>query len=396
MGDGVEEVALLQQWVNRNRGPIGLHLGTRAVRLVQLDRMLNKPGQTAQVLAAAGADLPVDLPADPIVRNEVIATIIKPLLDRGGFSGRRVVSCMPSNSVQYKNMRMPQMPMSELRSAVEWEARDRLQLGNVSHDLQFVAAGQVRQGEDIREEIIVLAAPTANIEAHVDLLERCGLEPTAIDAVPTALARCVLDRGDTSASAETCMVIDMGYAASSVLIVSGGRVTFFRVIDVGGAKLDKAIAKQLGLSQEEAWALRTGQTKSETTQQAVDDAQRGVLGELAREIGLCLRYHSVTFRGAKPGRAFLVGTHAVTGDLMKLMAGEADMTIEPGVVLPKVDPISLTVLDTAEWNKPSVDDIENRKIEPVNNSAGLRISSWAVAMGLAMRTDMRPSKRGAA
>ncbi|NJL31936.1 MAG: hypothetical protein HC898_10050 [Phycisphaerales bacterium] len=104
------------------------------IRALQLARR----GDGYRVMAAAGALLPADIPAAGKDRDKVIEQTLRQVLDQGEFFGKQVVSCLPAHLVQYKNLRLPRMPREELTAAVEWEARDRLQLGNDQAVVQFL------------------------------------------------------------------------------------------------------------------------------------------------------------------------------------------------------------------------------------------------------------------
>jgi hypothetical protein len=51
----------------------------------------------------------------------------------------------------------------------------------------------------------------------------------------------------------------------------------------------------------------------------VFDATRSTMEELGREIGLCLRYYSVTFRGQRPNKLRLLGGEAADPMLLGVL-----------------------------------------------------------------------------
>ena len=165
--------------------PIGLDLGTHQIKLVQLEQK----DTNWRMAAATSRTLPVDLPDAVPQRNDKLTSIIKEALHSSPFLHRRVVSCLPATEIQYKTVHAPQMPPEELRRAVEWEAADRLKLTADQYRIQLLDAGDVRQGEEVREAIIVLAATISEVDEHLDLLTRSNLDPVVIDATPCAMAR---------------------------------------------------------------------------------------------------------------------------------------------------------------------------------------------------------------
>ena len=177
--------------------------------------------------------------------------------------------------------------------------------------IQFFDAGEVNQGSDNRQEVILMAAPRRFIEDNASALSGNDLELLAIDAVPGALARIFTDQVKTDDEELSARVlIDVGYDGTKVLITKGQRVCFFKMIDLGGRQFDIALASALQLPLATAAQARrdwlNGAGNSETDARIVA-AMTPLTSELAREIGLCLRYYGVTFRGKRPEEVVFVG-----------------------------------------------------------------------------------------
>ena len=373
---------------DNSRCPIGLDLGSRCVRLLQLRRT----GDGYAVIDAASQELPDDLPADSTQRNAALGSIVGDLVQRGSFHGRQVISCLPPQSLQFKNLRLPPMPPDALRDAVKWEASERLHLQDDGASLQFYDAGEVRQGEEIRQEVIVMVAPAKVVQEHLQILLAVDLQPVGIDAVPGALARCMAQRLSAADASDTQVILDVGYTCSKVLIARHGRVVFFKLIDIGGQKFDQVAAEHLKLPLADVTELRHrmravggdttpdasqplfGAGRRETIERALFESLRPVIGELSRELSLCLRYYSVTFRGRRPESVLLVGGEACEPQLLKLLSEDGGVTVE--TVCP------LRGMDCSG-------------VESLAQGAAVH-GEWAVAAGLSMRPLSTLSKRGAA
>ncbi|MCC6682731.1 MAG: pilus assembly protein PilM [Phycisphaeraceae bacterium] len=345
------------------RCPIGIDVGTRGVRMMQVDRQADR----LVVLAAARQNLDVEADGCGEKFHQAVATAIRSMLDEGQFTGNLAVSCLPAAAVHYKNLRLPKMPPHELPAAVQWEANDRLHLGEPAVT-QFIDAGVVHQGEEQRQEIILLAATNSIIEQHARALSGTGLQLIAIDAIPTALARC-FGRDDPE---HVQVIIDIGYTQSKVLICRGQHVLFYKQIDLGGLAFDQEIARQLELSLAEAGEVRrTLQNRETEVRKSVEDTVRPLMNDLGREIALCLRYYSVTFRGERPAAAVLIGNETYDAALVQAIRQSA--TIEVRVS----DPLA---------------GLDLSRVGPLEGHR-----DWAPAAGLALRPmDKAAGKRGAA
>jgi len=366
--------------LHRGRCPIGLDLGAHSIKMIQLERRDGRDGWPWSVVAAASRSLPQELPEDSQARTELLGQLICEMLADGGFTHRQVVSALPARSVQYKNLRLPPMPPDELQAAVEWEAADRMYFDRGKVQLQYFDAGPVRQGEETRQEIILMAASIADIESHLELLTRGGLDPEAVEVAPSALARSMgMDwtseaamplMGEDGGERSTArLIIDIGHSACQVLVTRQGRVAFFKLIDIGADQIDQAVADQLNMSvtalrQQRANAQPESTSAEAEGQQAMTQAYAAAIQELSREVQLCLRYYSVTFRGRRPDHAMLVGGASHDSLLAKLLGDQMSIRVAPTSPFTGVDVSSVARL-------AGVTDAE--------------LGPWAVAAGLSMR-----------
>ena len=318
---------------NKTQWPIGLEFASHAMRAFQLAWEERR----WKVVGAATAAFPDEMPADEAERQDVLLSLLEGMLASGQFQGNQVVSCLQPSEMQYKNLRIPPMPASELMQAVRWEATDRLKI-DAGHEVQFFDAGEVRQAEETRREILLLAAPTRAIEQHVALIQKAGLAPIAIDAAPAALGRWAAAM-DPDPEASQC-VLDIDVDSSGVLIARQGRVLFYKPIEIGTANVDEAIAGHLNVSLSDARDLRRsralrmgdesahdGIPNQKQVDNAISDALRGPLMELSREIALCLRYYGVTFRGRRPEALQVVGELAHEPLLNELLPSSAGLSV---------------------------------------------------------------------
>lgn len=365
--------------------PIGLDVGSHAIRMIQLTQV----GNTLAVQAGAAYELPADMPEDADERRRIIVAGVHKLRSMCPFVGRQVVSALPESVVTYKNIRIPQMPPDERAEAVRWEAIDRLGLDEETARVSYLEAGEVRHGDDVRDELIVMAATADSVEAHMQTLLEAGLDPLAIETTPAALGRVASRTNRREIDQQSVRAfIDVGKSQTNVMITRGNRVAFYKPIEVGGAQLNATVAKQLDLSLEDATAIRRklaatdgdaggddqvlfGSTRRESVRRAVFECTRPILSELAKEVGLCLRYYSVTFRGARPEAIELVGGEA-SDPLLATVVGE-QLSCEARVLEP---------LAGVDLSDPSI-GVERRGKQ----------SDWAVATGLALRQPGVTAKR---
>lgn len=340
--------------------PIGVDIGHDSVKMLQLEVRENRLAvraaarRTMDVAGAATARNPAEL------ISQQAAQAVRELLQGGHFAGRNAVAALPRHIVHVKNLRLPLMPMSELTAVVQFEAKSIFPFDADEAHVDFLAAGEVRHGADVRQEVIVLAARHADVDRHLEQLNRTGLVIESLDAEPCALYRSVerfvRRREDEQ---EVHVLIDVGTNCSQVLIGKGRDISFFKAIEIGGSDFNSAVSKKLGISPDEARGLRrrlwspSDSNPQDPVRQAVLDSTRSTMENLTKEISLCLRYHSVTFRGQRPVRIRLGGGEGGDPQLVSILGAMLPVPIESGRPLFSVDCQAMRGFDRAgpsgEW-----------------------------------------------
>jgi type IV pilus assembly protein PilM len=319
-------------WFGRRRaGPIGVDIGTRSVKLLQLD------ADRSDVREAARWDIP---PAAEGATSDdhdqaVVNALVKARLGRN-FRGREAVFSIGGRDLFVQNIRVAQAAGDELEKIVHFEAAGRLPYKREEAEIRYLEAADVRQGETMRREVILLACNRAVIQRTLAIADRAGLVAAAIDVEPTAMLRGYAKqfRRDEDQQARM-LVVNIGASSTSVVVARGGDAMFAKYVDVGGRQMDEAVAQHLKLSPDDASALRRHNGDRRADQRdpemarSVAEALRGVLEQLAGELSMCIRYYSVTFRGQPLARVVLGGGEAAPG-IAEWLSARLEMPCELG------------------------------------------------------------------
>jgi type IV pilus assembly protein PilM len=318
-------------WLGSKRhSPIGVDIGSRSVKLLQFN------GDCSTVSETSRWDLPPQDAADTAGRDTAVVAALCHAREGRGFRGRDAVFSLGAEHLFVQNIRVAQAAGDELRKIVHTEASGRLPFKSEDAEIRYLEAADVRQGDTFRREVILVAAHRPAIDRLLDVAQRAGLKPVAIDAEPVALLRCYgrqFRRDDDQQ--RRIMFINVGASTTKVVIARGSQAMFVKYIDAGGRHLDEAVAHFLQMSLEDAAALRrhngdrrVEQRDPEVTR-SLHEATRPVLDRLANELSLCLRYYSVTFRGQPLSQAVLSGGEAVES-LAESLTTRLDLPCELG------------------------------------------------------------------
>jgi type IV pilus assembly protein PilM len=350
--------------------PIGIDIGHDSVKMLQLDvreSSLVVHASARRNLEVSGPGPSQPSPAELI--SPAAAQAITELLSDGNFSGRSAVASLPRHIVHVKNLRLPAMPASEVAAVVQFEARSIFPFDTSEAKVDYLIAGEVRQGTDLRQEIIVMASRYADVDRFVEQLHRTGLVVDSLDVEPCALYR-TIDRfvRRREDEQEVHVLVDIGARGTQVLIGKGREISFFKAIEMGGADFNLDVSRKLGIRADEARSLRrrlwtaTDTDRPDTVRQAVLDATRSTMENLTREICLCLRYHSVTFRGQRPLKVRMSGGEGGEPQLLSKLAASLGIPVEPSRPLYSLDCSTMRGIDRREAS-----------------------GEWAVTLGLALK-----------
>jgi type IV pilus assembly protein PilM len=345
-------------WISRRRyGPIGIDVGSTSVKLLQLS------DDRATVVEAAYWELPPGSEGQPDRSPAAVTEAIQHAREGREFRGRETVMCLGAEDLFVQNIRVPQATGSELAKIVAAEAGGRLPFDSGEAEIRYLEADNVRQGDVVRREVILLACRRSAVEQIIGVAEQAGLVPIALDVEPAALLRCYAKQYRRDADQQRrVMYVNVGGSNTAVVIARGGDPMFVKYIDVGGRHLDAAVARHLKMELAEASALRRhhgdrrADQRDPEVSRGIVESVRPVLERLATELSMCVRYYSVTFRG-QPLACTVLGGGEANAALAEWLTGRLDMNCELGEPL-------------RAFEKPRV--------------AG-RGGQWGVAAGLALR-----------
>lgn len=292
--------------------PIGVDLGSRSLKLVQLS------ADGSALIEAVRWNRPEESPAaseDEWVQETVAG--LRQALSKGRFHGRRAVFCVSAADLITQNVRVAEGGRESLSAWVAQECAGRLGIAPETGEIRYLDVGPVRQGETVRREVIVLATRRNTTERLVRVAEAAGLHLDGIEAEPMALLRCRLRQFRREEDRhQPMMFVNLGYRLTQIMIARDLQPAFLKGVPIAGKELDAAVCKNLQLRPEVGHGLRRNygdrraSHRDPEVMRSVQQAIRPLLERLAGEIAMAVRYFSVTFRGEPPATVVLGGSEA--------------------------------------------------------------------------------------
>lgn len=365
--------------------PIGIDLGASGAKAVQLRA---SRGQYSVIAAARIAPPKPGFAAEDV---ESLARAAAARIEAMRCAGTRCVVSLDNRLLRVRSIRLPKMSDDEVTKALALEGPERLGLKPDDAQVGWLRAGEVRQGEEARDELIVAGAPRGALEKIVTALLDAGLTPVAVEPAFAACARALGRMYRRQADQKNVrIVVDVGAKMSDVMVLRGDTVAFCKQLDWGGTRLDEIAAQKLRLEPQAVAEIRrqrraalVGATDGATpvaagvdarAERAIFDAIRPLLGELAHEVSLCMRYWMVTFRGERPEAVILAGGEAEEPQLASVIQEATGIPTKVG--------------------KP----LEGMGLAGASFTGADRrgaMSQWTVAVGLSLRGEASAPRRPA-
>jgi type IV pilus assembly protein PilM len=259
---------------------VGLDVGTYSVKLVAIQTGVGGTRYWSAEAPVSAAEEDPDRKAAPEAAARAIVTCLHEVdLNPKGLAG--VSTGISGADVIAKQISLPLVDDDEIANAIRYEARKHLPFEPHSMVLDYQVLG--RSTQDHQTELLLAAVSRDHLERHLAPLKMLGMEANIVDATSLALANAVASTGDGD---DTRVLLDIGAAASHLLIYKRGQPFFTRRFDFGGRTLTKAIANGLQISFADAEKRKLALTKEDASATAEWDSAewRALADSLRRDL----------------------------------------------------------------------------------------------------------------
>jgi type IV pilus assembly protein PilM len=244
------------------REAIGLDVGATAVRAVELSLGSDPPAlvRAAQVPVSPGA-----VSSGEIRDVDAVAEAIRELWQRGRFKTRQVRMGVGNQRVVVREVTVPAIPQKELKQSLPLQVQDLIPIPMEDAVLDYDVLEELEQEGARMLRLLVVAAQRDMVARFVSAATAAKLDPVGIDLVPFALIRAAgqdgglgLEAADRGGEA----VIDVGADVTNICVHERSVARFVRILPMGGKDVTSAMADSLGISEEDAEAIKRGQPAS--------------------------------------------------------------------------------------------------------------------------------------
>jgi len=348
--------------MSRGKLALGIDIGSSSIKMVML-----KESRRGYRLEAFGmAPLPPEAIVDgSLMDSSVVVQAISDLVRSQKIRRKEVATSVSGRSVNIKKLTVPKMTRQELAENIRWDLEQY-----ISHhaDEVYADAEILYEGEDGQMDVLLVAAKRDLVSDYVMVLNEAGLKAVVVD-VDALAAQNAVEMAVGFDESSTVAIINMGASVTNLTIVSRGVTAFVRDLTIGGNLITEEIQKNLGISYEEAEALKIGGRLGEDVDaivpQEVERIIAQVSGQIAGEIQRSLDFFASP-TNTQYEKIYLAGGTAKIPSLQRMISDRSGAPVEV------INPFASVEVDRKRFD---VDYLE--EVAPMAT----------VAVGLALRRE---------
>lgn len=338
---------------------VGLDIGSSSVKAVEL----GKKGASFQLLSLGFESLQPDTIVDgQIMELNNVSNVISHIFNEHQIKTNKVAAGVSGHSVIVKNIVLPQMSEEELQESFSWHAEEHIPFDIADVNLDYELTN--KSSESLH--VLMAACKSDKIANVKQAIQLAGKQPVVIDVDAFALQNCYEVNYQPKAN-EVVALLNIGASTMNINILKGTRSVFARDASVGGSQYTSLLQKELGLSFEQAEAVKRGQALPEGIEpRPIQPIIATVSDILALEFRKTMDFYRAT---ASEGdttiqKVFLAGGGSKLPGLAEYLANRFEIPVE--------------VLDPFRQI-----DVDDRKFDPEYMRE--IVPEMAIAVGLALR-----------
>lgn len=301
----------------------GLDISSSSVKLVELS---GSEKEGFRVERYAIEPMPRDAVVDGNIANlDAVGESVRRAVRRMGAGLKNVAVALPASAVITKKIILPAgLREQEMEVQVESEANQYIPFALDEVNLDFQVIGPL--GDSTEEvEVMIAASRKEKVEDRVAAVESAGLKAVIMDVDSLAaqsafelISRRLPEQGRDKIIA----LISIGASVTTVTVLRNGQQIYSREQAFGGNQLTQDIARQYGMSAEEAEAAKRG---GSLPQDYEGDLLRPFLDSLALEVSRALQFFFTSTQYNQVDHIVLAGGCAVLPGLAEMVGGRTQI-----------------------------------------------------------------------
>ncbi len=291
---------------------VGFDIGTNSVKIA----LMEGSGVKRLVIEPLPQDL---IREGRIVSYDAMADFLKQTVRKHRVSGQSCAMVLPQWQAHVRRLTIPKMTQAQLKVNLPYEFRDYLSGGKDLYFYDYAVNTPLVPGEEPPDELDLTAAAILkqDIDNYLDLFRRIGFKLRV--AVPPECACSNLLRSAAGSLPRELCILDLGHTATRVHIFSGHRWEATRIVELGCAQIDEAIAESFGVDE---FVAGTYKNTNYGSAQSCEPAQQ-VYAAIAVEIMKVINFYRFSNRESELRDVYCCSGGALIQDLLRAIEAQA-------------------------------------------------------------------------
>jgi type IV pilus assembly protein PilM len=229
---------------------VGLDIGSSSVKAVELQKKAGRLELTSLGFENLQPDTIVD---GQIMELNNVSNVIASIFSEHQIKTTRVAAGVSGHSVIVKNIVLPQMSEEELQESFSWHAEEHIPFDIADVNLDYHVTGNSSDAL----QVLLAACKSDKIANVKQAIQLAGKQPVVVDVDSFALQNCY-EVNYQPREGEVVALLNIGASTLNINIVNGTRSVFARDASVGGSQYTSLLQRELGLTFEQAEAVKRG------------------------------------------------------------------------------------------------------------------------------------------
>jgi type IV pilus assembly protein PilM len=338
---------------------VGLDIGSSSVKAVELQ---GKNG-SFQLMSLGYENLQSDSIVDgQIMELNNVSNVIANIFSEHKIATTRVAAGVSGHSVIVKNIVLPQMSEDELQESFSWHAEEHIPFDISDVNLDYQITGKAPDAL----HVLLAACKRDKIANLKQAIQLAGKQPVVIDVDAFALQNCY-ELNYQPQPGQIVALLNIGASTTNINILNGARSVFTRDASVGGNQYTGLLQKELGLTFEQAEAVKRGLMLPEGVEaRSIEPIMETVSDILALEIQKTMDFYRATAEDGESAvqKLLISGGGSKLSGLMEYLANRFEIPVEV------FDPFRQIRVDARSFDPDYMREI---------------VPEMAIAVGLALR-----------
>ena len=306
-----------------SRKLIGIDIGSSSIKVAELE--LSKNGGTLQSLGYIPTP-PGSAQGGDLTNAQLLSQSIQRVLHQSQMKRKNVACGLYGTAVIVKRITLPKVDKKLLDQQVRFEAEQYIPFDLSEITLAYHVLKNSAQPDTM--DLLLVAAQNALVSQYANVIVGSQLNLSVLDISAFSLAN-TFELNYGKMPGQTVALLNIGASVTHFVVVHEGEVVFTRDLPVGGAQYTTEISKELGISFQEAEALKLSAVAKKEVPPEVHSVMSNVNDTLTEEIRNSFDFFSASVSGLTIGQAFFSGGSAFVPNLINLVGQATRVPFQP-------------------------------------------------------------------